>query len=365
MRLLEYQGKGLFRKYNIPVPPSAVVRDLRDLDVAIGELGLPVVVKSQVPAGGRGKAGGIVTVNTVEEGRKAAAGVMDLQIGGERPRVLLLEKSTPHREEMYLSVVLDRGNRSFVVIGARVGGMDVESMQGKVLEPVPITGLTEVAARSVAFRMNIWGKLEEVFVPILMNLERLAREEECEMVEINPLAVAEDGTMTALDSKVVLDDNALFRHPESSQFASEDPVEAEAERAGFAFVRLEGDLAVVGNGAGLVLSTLDLVRDAGGNPACFLDLGGGSQRERVERALRVVRGLPNAKRILVNIFGGITRASDVAEGLRNVSLEGGLQPVFARLSGAEEARARTVLQGTPIRLYPTALEAVNAGVREP
>lgn len=365
MRLLEYQGKDLFRKYDIPVPPSAVVRNLQELDKAIAEVGLPLVVKSQVPAGGRERAGGVVTANTRDEARKVASRVMQFEIGGEKPRALLLEKSIPHREEMYLSIALDRESRSFVVIGARVGGVDVESLQGKVFEPIPVTGLSEMAAKSVAFRMNIWGELENKFVPILLNLERLAREEECELVEINPLAVAEDGTMTALDSKIVFDDNAIFRHPEFSQFAQEDPIEAEATKAGFALVRLGGDLAVVGNGAGLVLSTMDLVKDAGGNPACFLDLGGGAKRERVERALRVIKGLPNAKRIVVNIFGGITRASDVAEGLRNVISEGGLQPVFARLSGAEEARARAVLQGTPVNLYRTVQEAINAAVKEP
>ena len=153
------------------------------------------------------------------------------------------------------------------------------------------------------------------------------------------------GRLIALDSKVVLDDNALFRHPEFSELPPEDPLEGEASKEGFSFVRLDGDIAVVGNGAGLVLSTLDLVADAGGKPACFLDLGGGSSSERVEAALRLVRKLPNAKRVLVNIFGGITRTTDVAAGLKNVVAEGGMQPIYARLSGAEEAQAKSLLDG--------------------
>jgi succinyl-CoA synthetase beta subunit len=240
--------------------------------------------------------------------------------------------------------------------------VDVESMQGKIIEPVPLGGLSLEAAKSFAFKMNLLGPLEDQFVRILMDLERLCREEECELVEVNPLAVDADGMIVALDSKVILDDNALFRHPEFSQLAPEDPIEGEAAKAGFAFVRLDGDLAVVGNGAGLVLSTLDLVTDAGGRPACFLDLGGGSQKERVEAALRVVKRLPNAKRVLVNIFGGITRASDVAEALKNVVSEGEMQPVFARLSGSEEARAKKLLEGTPVKLFQTAQEAVLAAV---
>jgi len=169
--------------------------------------------------------------------------------------------------------------------------------------------------------------------------------------------------LVALDSKIILDDNALFRHPEFSRLPPEDPLEGEAAREGFAFVRLDGEIAVVGNGAGLVLSTLDLVTDAGGGPACFLDLGGGSQQDRVEAALRLVRRLPNARRILVNIFGGITRTTDVAAGLKNVITEEPMQPVYARISGAEEDEARRLLEGTAIRLYATAPEAVAAVVK--
>jgi succinyl-CoA synthetase beta subunit len=362
VRLFEFQGKELFTKYGIPVPVSAVARDLVEVDAALEKVGLPAVVKSQVLAGGRGKAGGVVMVTTREEAMKEASRILDLRIRGEKPSAIMLETASPHREEMYLSVALDRGRRSFVVIGARAGGVDVESLQGKVIEPIPVEGLTPAAAMSVASRMNLSGQPEKQFTKILMDLERLSREEECELAEVNPLAVAEDGTIIALDSKVILDDSALFRHPEFSQLPPEDPLEGEAAKEGFSFVRLEGDVAVVGNGAGLVLSTLDLVADAGGRAACFLDLGGGAQKERVEAALRLVKKLPNAKRVLVNIFGGITRTTDVAAGLKNVVTEGGMQPVYVRLSGAEEAQARELLDDAPVRLYQTAPEAVEAAV---
>ncbi len=363
MRLFEYQGKELFKKYGIPVPRSILVKSVDDAVGAFGELPKPVVLKAQVLAGGRGKAGGVVTVSDDSQARKEAERIFALRIGGERPSTLLLEESSRHKEEMYLSVTLDRGRRTFVTIASRAGGIDVESLSGRVMEPIPIDGLNGSLAAEVAGKLSLGGRTKVGFIKTLLNLERLAREEECELAEINPLAVNEGGEMVALDSKIILDDNALFRHPEFSQLEAEDPLEGEAAKQGFAFVRLEGDIAVVGNGAGLVLSTLDLVADTGGKPACFLDLGGGSQRDRVEAALRLVRRLPNARRVLVNIFGGITRTTDVAEGLRAVLAEGGMQPIYARLSGAEEQEAKKILQGTQVKLYGTAAEAVVAVVR--
>lgn len=363
MRLFEYQGKELFKKYGIHVPRSILAKTIEDAVAAFGELPNPVVLKAQVLAGGRGKAGGVVTVSNVSQARKEAERIMALRIGGERPSALLLEESSRHNEEMYLSVALDRGRRSFVAIASRAGGIDVESLSGRVMEPIPIEGLSDSLAADVAGKLSLSGRTKDDFLKTLLNLERLVREEECELAEINPLAVKESGEMVALDSKIILDDNALFRHAEFSHLGPEDHLEGEAAKHGFAFVRLEGDIAVVGNGAGLVLSTLDLVADTGGKPACFLDLGGGAQRDRVEAALRLVRMLPNAKRVLVNIFGGITRTTDVAAGLRAVLAEGGMQAIYARLSGAEEEEAKKILKGTPVKLYRTAAEAVGAVVR--
>lgn len=362
MRLLEYQGKELFRKYGIPVPNSQVIRDPAETGPALKIVGLPAVIKAQVLAGGRGKAGGVAVVNSEEEAMREASRILNLRIGGERPSELLVEQASTHSGEMYLSITLDRSRRSFVLIATRSGGIEVESTTGQTVEPIPITGLPQAAAESVASRIGLSGKSKEDFVRIAVDLERLLREQECELAEINPLAIRSDGSLLALDSKVILDDNALFRHPEFSQLLPEDPLEGEAAREGFAFVRLDGNIAVVGNGAGLVLSTLDLVADAGGRPACFLDLGGGSQQSRVEAALRLVKRLPSAERILVNIFGGITRTTDVAAGLKNVVNEGPMQPVYARISGAEEEEAKKLLADTPVKLYSTAPEAVKAVV---
>jgi len=363
MRLFEYQGAELFSKYGIPVPRSRLVGNESQVLSAVEEIGLPAVIKAQVLSGGRGKAGGVVVVRTKEEATTEAKRILGLRVGGEPTTALLIEEVHEHREEIYLSVSLNRGRREFVALASRTGGVTVESSKGAMVEvPIPLEGLTEQGASALSAELRLDGRTSSEFCSILLKLERLSREEECELAEINPLAVHGDGGMVALDSKVVLDDNALFRHPEFSQLPPEDPLEGEAAKFGFAFVRLDGDVAVVGNGAGLVLSTLDLVADAGGRAACFLDLGGGAQKERVEAALRLVRGIPGVRAVLVNIFGGITRTTDVAEALRDVVFEKPMAPVFARISGAEEAEARALLSGSGLPVFRTAQEAVLAAV---
>lgn len=365
MRLFEYEGKELFTKYGIPVPRSKLVQKESQVSPAVDEIGLPAVVKAQVLSGGRGKAGGVVLVRTKDEAMREAERVLAIKVGGEPTRALLVEEAMEHGEEMYLSVSLNRGRREFVALATRSGGTEVESKaRGAMAElAVPLEGLTPDRASSLCTTLGLQDRLSSEFRSILLKLERLSREEECEVAEINPLAARSDGTLIALDSKIVLDDNALFRHPEFSQLPPQDPLEGEATKFGFAFVRLDGNVAVVGNGAGLVLSTLDLVADAGGRAACFLDLGGGAQRDRVEAALRLVRGLPTASAILVNIFGGITRTTDVAEGLKAVVAERPMAPVFARISGAEEDEARGLLSGSGVRVFGSPQEAVLAAVK--
>lgn len=344
------------------MPKSRLAANPREVAKAFAALAHPVVLKAQVLAGGRGKAGGVVVVSDAATATKEAERIFALSIGGEKPASLLVEEAFPHKLEMYLSVTLDRSERCFVVIASKAGGIDVESLAGKIVKKLPLSGIDQKFADSVASELGLRGDQAAAFSKILLSLEKLSREKECELAEINPLAIGNDGSIMPLDAKVIIDDNALFRHPEFSKIHPEDTFEGEASRQGFAFVRLDGDIAVVGNGAGLVLSTLDLVGDAGGKPACFLDLGGGSQRERVEAALRLVNRLPNASRILVNIFGGITRTTDVADGIKTVLAEG-LKPTYARISGAEESEARQSLSETPVKLYATAGEAVEAVVK--
>ena len=362
MRLFEYQAKGLFKQYGLPVPNSIIAVNVQSVLDAFQKLKPPIALKAQVLAGGRGKSGGISIVDDIAKAEQEAKRILDLSIGGEKPSAILVEEAFPHESELYLSVSLDRGDRAFVTIASAAGGIDVESMSGRVIRKVPLDGIDQIFAAEVASLLKLGSSEAPQFVKILLSLERLSREKECELAEINPLAVGNDGKLMPLDAKVIIDDNALFRHPEFAKLHPEDEFEGEASRQGFAFVRLGGDIAVVGNGAGLVLSTLDLVGDAGGNPACFLDLGGGSQQDRVEAALRLVNRLPEVRRILVNIYGGITRSTDVAAGIRAVLPELGSRPIYARVSGAEEEEAWKILEGTSVKLFGTAPEAVAAVV---
>jgi succinyl-CoA synthetase beta subunit len=362
MRLFEYQAKELFRTYSIPIPRSVLASDVGAVAEAFRTLDHPAVLKAQVLSGGRGKAGGVVAVDSDDMAQSEASRIFGLSIGGEKPASILVEESFPHQSEFYLSISLDRGERSFVAIAAAAGGIDVESLSGKVMRRVPLEGIDEGFAKEVATLVGLKEPKAGQFATILLALERLSREKECELAEINPLAVGKDGNLMALDAKMIVDDNALFRHPEFAKLHPEDEFEGEASREGFAFVRLGGDIAVVGNGAGLVLSTLDLVGDAGGKAACFLDLGGGAQQERIEAALQLVNRLPGVQRILVNIYGGITRSTDVAEGIRRVLAKGPVKPLYVRVSGAEEDAARKLLEGTPVNLFMSAPEAVAAVV---
>jgi succinyl-CoA synthetase beta subunit len=363
VRLFEYQAKDLFRSYGIPTLQSVLAQDASSAVAAFTKLGGSVALKAQVLAGGRGKAGGIAIVDSAEKADSEAARILGMSISGEKPSGLLVEEAYPHDSEMYLSVSLDRGERAFVTIATGSGGIDVESTSGKVVRKIPLAGIDLPFAREVASLLKLFGGQADEFCSILLGLERMAREKECELAEVNPLAVGKDGKLMALDAKVIVDDNALFRHPEFAKMHPEDEFEGEASRQGFALVRLEGEIAVVGNGAGLVLSTLDLVGDAGGSPACFLDLGGGAQQERIEAALRLVNRLPGVNRILVNIYGGITRTTDVAAGINTVLAEGMARPIFARVSGAEEEEAKEMLAGTSVRLFRTVPEAVEAVVK--
>jgi succinyl-CoA synthetase beta subunit len=362
VRIFEYQAKELCRSYGIPVPASNLAANPEEARAFFSKMQSPVVLKAQVLAGGRGKAGGVVVVSNADQASSEAKRILALSIGDEKPSSILVEESFPHEVEMYLSVTLDRGERTFVVIASRAGGIEVESMSGKIVKAIPLNGIDDDFARRLALELGLAPPAATQFATILMKLEKLGREKECELAEINPLAVGHNGEFMALDAKVVLDDNALFRHPEFSKIHPEDQFEGEASRQGFAFVHLDGDIAVVGNGAGLVMSTLDLVTDSRGRPACFLDLGGGAQKERVEAALRLVNHLPRASVILFNIFGGITRTTDVAEGIKSVMASEPLKPIFARISGADEGAAKAILQGTNVQIFQSAIEAVKAAV---
>lgn len=363
MRLLEHEGKELFASYGIEVPRSRLASSPGEAVSAAEEIGFPAVIKAQVLAGGRGKAGGVVSVRTPEDAAREAGRILSLKIGGEQTRALLVEESVQHSEELYLSVSLDREQRSIVALASRSGGIEVEALGAGAMQEVavPLGGITGESCALLSTRLEL-GPASSRFEDVLRSLDRLSREKDAELAEINPLALLSDGRLVALDSKVVIDDNALFRHPEFSGLPPEDPLEASAARSGFAFVRLGGDIGVIGNGAGLVMSTLDLVSDAGGSPACFLDLGGGAQRERMEEAMRLVLGLQGVRCVLINVFGGITETLDIAKAIEAVA-SGSATPVFARIRGQDEQEARHSLESSGIPVFRDSSDAVSAAVR--
>lgn len=359
MRLYEYQAKELLRKEGVPVPKSIPVTTLEAASKAAELLSFPVMLKAQILQGGRGKAGAIVKASNPVEVETAFKKLVATPISGVTPSLILMEEFLPHTTELYLSIVLDRGKRCYVMIISGEGGVEVENVGEKhILE---LGGeVDELRLDKIASDLKL-NSMKEEFKRIANHLASVASNIETELVEINPLVFDNDGRAVALDAKIITDDNALFRHPEIANLIERGSLEAQAEKRGFSFVELDGDIAVVGNGAGLVLSSLDLVSDAGGNPACFLDLGGGASTETIKAAVKLVGEWPKANTIFLNIFGGITRCEDVATGLIAALEEGSLKKsVFARISGAGEEQARKMLKDRPIKMYSDAKEAVTA-----
>jgi succinyl-CoA synthetase beta subunit len=361
LRLYEFEGKELFAKYGIPVPRGVLAKSAEEAERAAKEMGLPVVLKAQLKAGGRGKAGKVIRVASHEELAVAFARAMS-PLAGEVPFGVLVEEFVPHEKEGYLGIVLDAARRDFLVIASSQGGVDVEQLGSKATSALSaLSSPSEL--RLLLRRAGFSDREEEALLPVAKGLIELFEAIEGELVEINPVAISA-GRAVALDAKVITDDNALFRHPELQRYERYSESEAIARKYGFSLVPLEGDVVVVGNGAGLVLASLDLVSDMGGKPAAFLDLGGGASAERVFQALRLANQLEGARAIFLNVFGGITRGSEVAEGIVRLYAEGlARRPLYARISGTEEQEARRLLAGLPVKLYATPEEAALAAIR--
>ena len=361
LRLFEYQAKELLARHGVPVPRGLLVNRAEDAEAAANTIGLPVVLKAQVRAGGRAKAGGVVKVEKMEMVRSAFDRAMR-PISGEKPVGVLVEEFVPHDSEAYVSIALDRSRRGFVLILSLQGGVDVERLGEKVVTPLEGEPVSLEMAVGEALKAGFEEGYIQPVAKTIHLMSRLSMECEAELVEVNPLALV-DGRVLALDAKIILDDNALFRHPELQAYQKLEGLEAEAQRYGFSFVPLEGDIIVVGNGAGLVMSSLDLVSDMGGKPGAFLDLGGGASAERVYAALRLADQLPWGRVIFINVFGGITRCSEVASAIKRLYDEGLLRkPIYARLSGSEEDEAKAILRPTRVALFTDPEEAARAAV---
>ncbi len=364
MRLLEYQAKELFAQYGIKTPKGLTSKDFEQGKKDAKELGFPFVIKAQVPVGGRGKAGAIQKCHSDDEFNLKYPQILEMSIKGEKVRAILLEKMAEIKKELYLSLFLNRGKRCYTVIASSEGGVEIESVKNQVIREVGLGNVEKQVAEEVAKEIGLEGNSISDFVDMLQKLSKLTIEKEAELAEINPVAVLDDHSLIALDGKVITDDNSNFRHPELLKYLEQSELEERAEKSGFSLVELNGDIAVVGNGAGLVMSTLDMLSDNGGKPACFLDVGGGATEESVYEALILISKMENVKGILVNLFGGIVRTTTVAsafiKAFKNKLID---HTVYARLKGAESKESKEMLKDLQqTKLFESVEEAIIAAV---
>jgi succinyl-CoA synthetase beta subunit len=318
-----------------------------------------------VPVGGRGKAGGIQKCNSDDEFELKYPQLLNMSIKGEKTRAILLEKMADIEKELYLSLFLNRSKRCYTIIASSEGGVEIESVRNQTIREVGLGDVDEQTAKEVANEIGLKDSQEEQFVEMLQKLSKLTIEKEAELAEINPLAILKDGTLIALDGKVMTDDNSNFRHDELQKYQEKSELEEQAEKSGFSLVELEGNIAVIGNGAGLVMSTFDLVTDNGGKPATFLDVGGGATTESVYEALTLISKMKRVKGILVNLYGGIVKTTTVAEAFIQAYNNNLIDiPVFARLMGTESEKAKEMLKGTKTKMFASIEEAINGVVME-
>ncbi len=365
LRLLEFQAKELFREYGINLLDGRSSTSIETARMHAKELGYPFVIKIQVPVGGRGKAGGIKICHNEDEFELWYPQVMDLVIKGERARAILLEKMADIKKELYVSLFLNRSKRCYTVIASSEGGVEIESVKDQIIVEVGLGDVPIETACEIATKMGLEGKIADGFVDTLSKLSKLTVEREAELAEINPLAITTHDEIIALDGKFVTDDNSNFRHAELQKYQEKSAIEERAEKSGFSLVELDGDIAVVGNGAGLVMSTLDMLSDNGGKPACFLDVGGGATIESVYEALDLLSKIDGVRGILVNLYGGIVKTTVVAQAFLKAYEDNLIDlPVFARLKGTESEKARDMLQDSRTKIFGTVEDAINAAVME-
>lgn len=366
MKFLEYQVKERFKTAGIPVPEGRLARTPDEVTRAAGALG-PVAIKAQVPVGGRGKAGGIKLARTPAEARAMAQEVLGMTIKGYKVQEVWCETLVEIARELYLGLTLDRDRRLLVLILSAQGGMEIEDVAAQHpeaiarLHPDPWRGPQPYEIRELIFGAGL-GALQAALLPLVQKLYSLARTLDAITVEINPLAVTRDGGLVAADGKLEVDDNAIFRHKDlvGAEEAGEDPLEAEAKRRHLTYVRLDGTIGVIGNGAGLVMNTLDLVQQQGGRAANFLDIGGGARAEVVHNALELLAMDPRVKGVLINIFGGITRGDEVAKGIIEARQDLGLKlPLVVRMTGTREAEGRKLLEAAGVTPEVTATAAAR------
>ncbi len=363
MKIHEYQAKAILAKFGLPVPRGRVVRTKDEARAAAEELGLPVVVKAQIHAGGRGKGGGVKLARSADD----AASFADQMLGtnlvtpqtgpdGRTVRRLLIEEGLDIKRELYLSLLVDRAAGVPLFMASTAGGMEIEEVanarpESILREPIsPETGFQPYHARKLAFGLGFSGEMVATAVPFLQSLYRAFVETDSSLLEINPCVITGDGRLVALDAKMNFDDNALYRHPELRELRDldeETPLEVEASKFRLNYIKLDGTIACMVNGAGLAMATMDIIKLSGGRPANFLDVGGDASEERVKNALRILLSDPHVKAVFVNVFGGILRCDMLASGIVSAAKELKIKaPVVVRMEGTNVKRGQEILRNS-------------------
>jgi len=368
MKIHEYQAKQLFRRYNVPVPEGSVVFSVEEAKRTASALGgFPVVVKAQIHAGGRGKGGGVKLAASINEVETLANEILGMtlvthQTGpeGRLVKKLLVEAGQLIERELYLSLLVDRNTASIVIMASPDGGMDIEQVAHKTPDRIikvyidPLMGIQGYQLRQVGFALGIPGAAMKQFSTLLSNLYQLFMENDCSMVEINPLILTVDDKVLALDAKVDFDANALYRHQELMELRDldeEDPMEVEASRFNLNYINLDGNVGNIVNGAGLAMATMDIIKNAGATPANFMDVGGGASSEQVENALRIILADSKVKAVLINIFGGILRCDIFAKGIVDAARKTNIRvPIVVRMEGTNVEEGKKILSQAGLNL---------------
>ena len=377
MKIHEYQAKELFRNANIPVPAGEVAFSVDEACTTAENLGsYPVVIKAQIHAGGRGKGGGVKLANSREDVKNTASHILNMHLvtpqtgpEGKIVKKVLVEEGLKIARELYLSILPDRATATIVIMASQAGGMDIETVAAQSPEKIvrvsvnPLTGIQPYHCREVAFGLDLSSEVAKQFYPMLGNLYRLFVSRDCSLVEINPLVVTEENAIVALDAKIDIDSNGLYRQKNLEGLRDtdeEDPLEVEASRFNLNYINLSGNVGNMVNGAGLAMATMDIIKKAGADPANFLDVGGGANAEMVENGFRIILADKNVKAILINIFGGILRCDVLAEGVVQAAQKTGITvPVVIRMEGTNVEEGRRILAASGLNLI-TAVDLKDA-----
>lgn len=372
MRLHEYQSKDVFANYRIPIPRGRLASTPEEAKLIAEELNAPVVLKAQVLVGGRGKAGGIRLVKSPDEAEEEASKILENRIKDIPVRRLLVEEAVNIQQEIYFGMTVDREDSETLMIASAEGGVDIEEVARSSPEKIvrininPLLGLRDYQARNCATEIEVPRSLWRSFITITQNLYQAYQNLDATLVEINPLVITTDNRWMALDGKIIIDDNALFRHPDyvdKRDISAETPEEIEARKFGLSYIKLSGNIGCLVNGAGLAMATMDIIQHKGGQPANFLDIGGGASAEKVAAALRILLADSQVKTVLINIFGGITRCDEVASGIKQVLGEINTEiPFIIRLVGTNEAEGRQILADANLKTAETLQEAAEKAV---